>query len=71
MWSTIHEINLQLSSHWIVGGEFNSLPIVFERLSSYVVQVAEVDEFMDCTIDYCLQETGNQGPTFSWSNKQV
>ncbi|KAJ8429272.1 hypothetical protein Cgig2_000760 [Carnegiea gigantea] len=56
--------------YWFIGGDFNSLLALNERVGGDQVSYIEIEEFISCVDDYQLQELKYIGFNFTCSNQQ-
>ncbi|XP_057246771.1 uncharacterized protein LOC130589518 [Beta vulgaris subsp. vulgaris] len=69
LWLDLQRISKGVTGAWLVGGDFNNVLHLNERIGSPVT-LDEVMEFRQCLRNCELQEQVNVGPFFTWSNKQ-
>lgn len=71
LWGELEEISFTIHDSWGVIGDFNSPLNLDERQGGNPVEVAETEEFKDCTLRCELEEVKNEGPFFTWTNNTV
>ncbi|XP_048493226.1 uncharacterized protein LOC125493756 [Beta vulgaris subsp. vulgaris] len=69
LWLDLQRISKGVTGAWLVGGDFNNVLHLNERIGSPVT-LDEVMDFRQCLRNCELQEQVTVGPFFTWSNKQ-
>lgn len=69
LWNMLSILSTQFRDARVLGGDFNNVLNLNERLGS-AVTLAKVESFRNCMRACGLNEHRTEGPFFTWSNKQ-
>ncbi|XP_048494363.1 uncharacterized protein LOC125494694 [Beta vulgaris subsp. vulgaris] len=69
LWRCLGRVKGFVNDVWIIGGDFNNVLNLHERIGS-AVTLEEVDEFRQCLRTCEMNDLSFNGHAFSWSNKQ-
>ncbi|XP_010685067.1 uncharacterized protein LOC104899550 [Beta vulgaris subsp. vulgaris] len=69
LWIELQRVSTQVRGAWMVGGDFNNVLHLNERIGSPVT-LSEVEGFRNCMRGSGLNEHKTTGAKFTWSNKQ-
>ncbi|XP_021738082.1 uncharacterized protein LOC110704583 [Chenopodium quinoa] len=69
LWDRISHISSCVNGPWIVGGDFNNVLNIEDRVGS-AVSLSEVENFRLCVRNSSLLELKSSGMFYTWNNKQ-
>ncbi|XP_048496393.1 uncharacterized protein LOC125495655 [Beta vulgaris subsp. vulgaris] len=69
LWNGLITIHKRMKGPWIIGGDFNNVLNLNERLGS-AVMLEEVIKFRECMRECGLSDHCTTGPFFTWRNNQ-
>lgn len=71
LWDSLNNIHAQISGPWLVGGDFNCILNVDEKLGGNPPHLQAISDFKDCVSVCGLLDVGFTGSTFTWHNNQA
>lgn len=70
LWSDIHNLAANITTPWLIGGDFNAVLYSQDRLMGNPITYAETQDFASCIQTLQLNELIWKGDYYTWSNKQ-
>ncbi|XP_070020489.1 uncharacterized protein [Nicotiana sylvestris] len=70
LWESLTKIGRKISAPWPIGGDFNSVLQLQDRMRGNTISMAEIQDFNKCVQDLRLSELAWEGEYYTWSNKQ-
>ncbi|XP_075101585.1 uncharacterized protein LOC142177025 [Nicotiana tabacum] len=64
------EIGHGVNKPWVLGGDFNSVLQLQDRINGNPVNLAEIHDFTKCVQELGINELACEGDYYTWSNKQ-
>ncbi|XP_013447034.2 uncharacterized protein [Medicago truncatula] len=71
LWKFINDICNKTSGNLLIGGDFNSVLLVDDRLNGNLVTQQEIQDFADCMLTNNLSEVRTIGDYYTWCNNQA
>ncbi|XP_009767124.1 uncharacterized protein LOC142180878 [Nicotiana tabacum] len=68
LWDTLYALASDMTTPWIVGGDFNVIWDEEEKFGGLLVPINEVDDFRHCINSRNLIDLGFKGSIFTWWN---
>ncbi|KAL5817683.1 hypothetical protein ACOSQ3_026061 [Xanthoceras sorbifolium] len=69
-WNLLRRLARLSKLPWLVGGDFNEVLLLDEKLGGRVKTLSALSNFRDAVDDCCLMDMGFRGYKFTWSNRQ-
>ncbi|XP_060181958.1 uncharacterized protein LOC132611557 [Lycium barbarum] len=70
LWADVQTFAQATSMPWIIGGDFNAILTVQDRLYGHPVTAYEIKGFAECVTNATLTELPWRGDFYTWTNKQ-
>ncbi|XP_016481148.2 uncharacterized protein LOC107802208 [Nicotiana tabacum] len=70
LWADIHNLTANITTPWIIGGDFNAVLYSQDRLMGNPITYAETQDFASCIQTLQLNQLLWKGDYYTWSNKQ-
>ncbi|XP_019224481.1 PREDICTED: uncharacterized protein LOC109206146 [Nicotiana attenuata] len=70
LWAEVHKMAANITTPWLIGGDFNAVLYSQDRLMGNPITYAETQDFANCIQTLQLSELLWKGDYYTWSNKQ-
>nr|XP_016445978.1 PREDICTED: uncharacterized protein LOC107771163 [Nicotiana tabacum] len=70
LWADIHNLAANITTLWLIGGDFNTVLYSQDRLMGNPITYSETQDFASCIQTLQLNELLWKGDYYTWSNKQ-
>ncbi|XP_020595831.1 uncharacterized protein LOC110035859 [Phalaenopsis equestris] len=71
LWNRLINISQQMSSSWVVGGDFNCITSIAEKSGGRVPNLVKMNNFSDNIHRAGLFDLGFKGPAFTWKRGAI
>ncbi|EOY03264.1 Uncharacterized protein TCM_018048 [Theobroma cacao] len=71
LWNSLRLLSLDMQGPWMVGGDFNAIVSVAERLNGAPPHGGSMEDFAVILLDCGLLDAGFEGNNFTWTNNHM